>query len=131
MNVLALVRKELKVDSTRVFLFGHSMGGGGSWHLAMKYPRLWAGLAPVAPAIYSSPDSLAAIKHLPVIVVQGDNDRLVDVAVTRRWVEKMKSLGMKHSYLEIAGGDHSAIIARSPETMKKIFDFFDEARPRK
>jgi hypothetical protein len=39
----------------------------------------------------------------------------------------MKELGMKHSYLEIAGGDHMRVIARSPENMRKIFDVFDHA----
>jgi len=28
------------------------MGGGGTWHLGLKYPQLWAALAPIAPAIF-------------------------------------------------------------------------------
>jgi poly(3-hydroxybutyrate) depolymerase len=128
MNVLGIVRGEFTIDPARIYLFGHSMGGGGTWHIAMKNPRLFAALAPVAPAIYTSPDALEAIKSVPVIVVQGDNDNLVDVNVTRQWVEKMKALGMRHEYVEIAGGDHTAIIARDPENVRKIVDFFDRAR---
>lgn len=128
MNVLGIVRGEFNVDPARIFLFGHSMGGGGTWHIALKNPNLFAALGPVAPAIYSSPDQLETIKHLPVIVVQGDNDNLVDVAVTRQWVEKMKALGMRYEYVEIAGGDHTGIIARTPENVRKIFDFFDKAK---
>jgi predicted esterase len=104
------------------------MGGGGTWHLGIEYPDIWAALAPVAPAIYTSPDALAAIRHIPVIVVMGDEDRLVRVEVTRRWVDEMKELGMTHLYVEIPGGDHTAIIARAPENMRRIFDFFDQAR---
>ena len=63
-----------------------------------------------------------------MIVVQGDADNLVDVAVTRRWVEKMKALGMRHEYIEIAGGDHTRIIARTPENVSRVFDFFDKAK---
>ena len=33
MNVLALVRKEYSIDDKRIYLIGHSMGGGGTWHL--------------------------------------------------------------------------------------------------
>jgi hypothetical protein len=40
----------------------------------------------------------------------------------------MKALGMRHEYVEIAGGDHTAIIARDPENVRKIVDFFDRAR---
>jgi poly(3-hydroxybutyrate) depolymerase len=128
MNVLRIVRDEYNVDPSRIYLMGHSMGGGGTWHLGITYPDIWAALGPVAPAIYSSPDALAAISHVPVIVVMGDADNLVDVDVTRSWVAKMRELGMTHSYVEIAGGDHTGIIARTPENMEKIFEFFDQHR---
>jgi poly(3-hydroxybutyrate) depolymerase len=126
MNVLDIVRRDYNIDPERIFLMGHSMGGGGTWHIAMKNPDLFAALGPVAPAIYSSPDSLSAIRHIPVIVVMGDEDALVRVDVTRQWVAKMKELGMRYSYVEIPGGDHTRIIARNPANMQKIFDFFDE-----
>lgn len=126
LNVLGIIRDEYNIDAQRIFLMGHSMGGGGTWHLGIKYPDLFAGLGPVAPAIYTSPDALEAIKHLPVIVLMGDEDRLVRVEVTRQWVDKMEELGMDYEYIEIAGGDHTAIIARTPENMRRFFDFFDE-----
>lgn len=33
MNVLDITRAELTIDPDRIFLFGHSMGGGGALHL--------------------------------------------------------------------------------------------------
>ena len=128
MNVLALVQKEFNTDKSRTYLFGHSMGGGGTYYIGMKYKDIWAALAPAAPAIYTSPDQLDAIKDKPIIVVQGDNDNLVDVEVTRRWIEKMKSLGMNYEYIEVPGGDHTAVIARSPQNMKRVFDFLEKAK---
>jgi predicted peptidase len=44
MNVLALVEKEYAVDTSRVFLMGHSMGGMGTWYLGQKYADKWAAL---------------------------------------------------------------------------------------
>jgi predicted peptidase len=128
MNVLSAVRKEFNVDPNRTYLMGHSMGGGGTWYLGIKHPELWAAIAPVAPAIFSGLDDLVKIKNMPVIVVQGDDDRFVKVETTRLWVEKMRSLGMKYAYVEVPGGDHMTVICRSPENMTKIFDFFDLAR---
>ncbi|MEO8478353.1 MAG: prolyl oligopeptidase family serine peptidase [Gemmatimonadota bacterium] len=125
LNVLGIVRNEFNVDADRIFLFGHSMGGGGTYHIAMEHPTLFRALGVAAPAIYSSPDSLRIIRALPVIVVQGDSDRLVDVRTTRRWVATMDSLGMTHEYIEIPGGDHSSLIARDPGNIARIFDFFD------
>jgi len=128
MNVLELVRNEFNVDPDRIYLMGHSMGGGGTWHLALTYPDLWAALGPVAPAIYIDPSAVEAIRHIPVIVIQGDEDNLVPVTIARDWVAKMQELGMAYRYIEIPGGDHTAIIARTPENMKQIFDFFDQVQ---
>jgi dipeptidyl aminopeptidase/acylaminoacyl peptidase len=128
MNVLRITREGFNIDPSRIYLAGHSMGGGGTWHIATKYPDIWAGLGPVAPAIYTSPDALAGIRGIPVIVIQGDQDNLVSVDVTRQWVAKMQQLGMQHRYIEIPGGDHTAIINRTPENVRAIFDFFDQAR---
>jgi predicted peptidase len=124
-NVLDIVKKEFMIDANRIYLMGHSMGGGGTLYLGMKYKEMWAGLGAIAPAIYSSPNQLSDISKMPVIVVQGDNDRLVKVDVTRRWADKMKELGMPHQYIEVAGGDHVRV---APDHLPDIFAFFDKYR---
>jgi poly(3-hydroxybutyrate) depolymerase/DNA-binding beta-propeller fold protein YncE len=130
MNVLALVKKSYNVDPDRVYLMGHSMGGGGTWHLGIKYAQEWAALAPIAPAIFGrNPRDVETIKGTPVILVQGDKDTLVPVAGARRWAEQMKKLGMTHEYIEVAGGTHGSVVAAN---MPKIFAFFDQhKRPAK
>jgi len=128
MNVLALVRKEYSIDDDRIYLMGHSMGGGGAWYLGIKNPELWAGLAPIAPAIYTSEKQLEKIKHIPVILIQGDMDTLVPVAGARRWAEEMKKLGMTHEYIEVAGGNHVDI---ATQKMPNIFEFFNKHTKKK
>ncbi len=125
MNVLGIVRKEFNIDDERIYLMGHSMGGGGTLHLGLKYPEIWAGLAPIAPAIFRPASELEKIKRLPVILVQGDKDKLVPVAGARRWAEQMKKLGMTHEYIEVAGGDHVDV---AMQNMPKIFEFFNKHR---
>jgi len=128
MHVLELTLDEFNIDRDQIFLAGHSMGGGGTLYIGMKHPDIFAALAPVAPAIYTSPDALAAVTDTPIIVVQGDDDNLVDVEVTRRWIAKMGELGISHRYIEVPGGDHSRIITQTPSNMRAIFDFFDDVR---
>jgi predicted peptidase len=130
MNVFGIIKKEFNIDPKRTYLMGHSMGGGGTFYLGIKHADLWAALAAADPASTGSPDQLSAIPKMPVIVVQGDADRLVPVATTRAWVEKMKALGMNYQYVEVPGGDHMTPLGRMPENMKKVFDFFD-AHPKK
>ena len=124
LNVLAIMREDYNVDERRIYLIGQSMGGGGTWHLGTKYPDIWAALAPLAPAASSmSPDRLEHAVHLPVMVVMGDADQLVDVNVTRQWVEKMKALGMTYEYIEVEGGSHSSA---GRENIGKVFAFLAE-----
>ena len=120
MNVLGIMRDEYNIDERRIYLIGQSMGGGGTWHLGMKYPDIWAALAPMAPAIYSSPDAVSTARRLPVMVVMGDADTAVDVEVTRQWVAKMEELGMDYEYIEVAGGTHSSA---GRQNIDKVFAF--------
>ncbi len=125
MNVLEIVRKEFTIDEKRIYLIGHSMGGGGTWHLGTKYPDVWAGLAPIAPAAFGAPKDLDKIKNVPVIVVQGEKDTLVKPEGTRRWVDGMKELGMTYEYMEIPDGDHGNVVGKG---MPKIFEFFEKQK---
>ena len=126
MNVFEIVRTELNIDPDRMYLWGHSMGGAGTYHLAATHPDLWAALGVAAPAPSVDPDQLEAFKHVPIIVMQGDEDRLV--TTTREWVAKMKELGMEHLYVEVKGGDHSRFINANADTLEKIFAFFNIVR---
>ena len=126
MNVFEIVRREFNLNPDRIYLWGHSMGGAGTYHLAAKHPDLWAALGVAAPAPSASLDQLEAFKHVPIIVLQGDEDQLV--TTTREWVAKMKELGMEHVYVEVEGGDHSRFINASSETLGKLFAFFNIVR---
>jgi predicted peptidase len=122
LNILDMIRKEFNVDENRTYLMGHSMGGAGTLYLGVKYPSNWAAIAAIAPAAFQlDPNSLASIKDMPVIIVQGDADTAVPVANTRRWADKMKELNMTSEYHEIPGGDHGSVIATG---MPDIFAFF-------
>ncbi len=128
MNVLQLVVNEFNIDANRIYLWGHSMGGAGTYHLAANYPHVWAALGVAAPAPHVSPDQLASFRHIPIIVLQGDMDMAVPVARTREWVAKMRELGMEHVYVEVEGGDHSTFINANAAMISKLYSFFDIVR---
>lgn len=123
MNVLALIRKEYNVDGSRIYLMGHSMGGGGTVHLGLKHPEVWAALAPIAPAISSNLKDLPKIKHIPVLMIQGDKDNLVKVDGPRRWAKAMKEQGIAVEYVEVAGGGHIDVAFQN---IPRIFEFFSK-----
>lgn len=133
MAVLELVRSEFNIDSQRIYLWGHSMGGAGTYHIAVNNPQLFAGLAVAAPAPRAdlSPTVLQAIRDVPILVLHGTEDELVPVELTRRWVAGMRAVGMPHIYVELNGEDHTVFIASNRENMRKIVNFFDTVGARR
>ncbi len=48
LEVLDLVKEKFPIDTNRIYLTGHSMGGHGTWHIALAHPDLFAAAAPEA-----------------------------------------------------------------------------------
>ena len=123
-NVIAKVRKRFNVDRQRIFLYGHSMGGGGSFHLLGKYPQQFAAIATVAPAYYSKTRS-EHLEHVAagIFIVQGDKDTLVDVDYTRSLVAALKEDQHEVEYIEVKGGGH---LVPAWSYWDEIFEFFSK-----
>lgn len=120
MNVLEMVRREFNIDDRRIYLMGHSQGGGGARHLAEKYPDIWAGAALLAPALFNvQPTAQSNITKIPLLLAVGDKDSMI--GSVRSFSEQLKTLGVAHEYHEIAGLDHGTIIMGS---MREVFAFF-------
>lgn len=120
MQVLERVRKQYKVDDSRIYLMGHSMGAIGSWKIAPKFPDMWAALGPIAGS--GAPATLEKVRHIPQIVVHGDADPTVAVTGSRNMVAKLKELGTEHKYIEVPGGLHSDVVAPN---LAAIVEFFN------
>ena len=125
MNVVGLVQKAYAIDRERIYLWGHSMGGSGTYHLAMEYPDVWAATAVVAPAVpqVRTVSDLQLIEHIPMLVMQGTEDRLVHS--TRVWVDEMRRLNMNVEYDEMNGADHSLFISKNKKNVDRLLGFFD------
>ena len=125
MNVVDLVQKGYAIDPERMYLWGHSMGGAGTYHLAMEYPDMWAATAVVAPAVpqVRTLSDLRLIQHIPMLVLQGTEDRLVHS--TRVWVDEMRRLNMNVEYDEMNGADHSLFISKNKKNVYRLLGFFD------
>jgi len=126
MNVLAIVRKDLNVDPNRIYLWGHSMGGAGTLHLAAKYRDIWAGIAVAAPD--RPPNFIQLVeqfKQIPTLVLQSEADEVIEPASTRELVAEMKEMKMDVVYIEVKSGDHTTFMAKNRENLSKVFSFFN------
>jgi len=48
LEVLELATNSLPIDTNRIYLVGHSMGGHGTWHVGLAHPDRFAAMAPAA-----------------------------------------------------------------------------------
>ena len=83
--------ENLKVDKARVYLTGLSMGGTGTWMLAMAAPEKFAAIAPVCGSgicWYGE-----ALKNVPVFAYHGDCDEVVPAYESVNMVGRVNQRG--------------------------------------
>ncbi|MBR6738033.1 MAG: dienelactone hydrolase family protein [Clostridia bacterium] len=79
------VIKQYSIQKDRVLLTGSSMGGYGTWELAMCYPETFAAIAPVAGGgvVWRT----EKLKDVPVLCYHGENDTVVPISQSKIMVE--------------------------------------------
>jgi predicted esterase len=122
-NVLELVLAEYPIDRGAMFLFGHSMGSGGTWYLGGKYPSYWRGIAPMSgPFVQETGYPWDDLRNTLLFVSEGTQAPSVDASHTLR--DWLKSNGFKSEYDEV-NADHGGMVSL---VLPAIFDFFDRSR---
>jgi len=124
MALLKSIREQYAVDSDRIYLMGHSMGGAGTYYLGGKYNDIWAGLAPISGAGGIADGAAERYKSLPTLIMHGATDSIVPAATSRRAVAALQAVGAPHIYLEFPDKDHEFWIRRGAAQMEKVFLFF-------
>ncbi len=117
--------KQYNVDSRRVYVTGFSLGGRGSWSVAVDYPEVFAAIAPVAGS-YGQPQRISRIKDVPVWVFHGDSDRLLPIDPVKNMVQDLKDSGGNVKFTIYEGAGHG-ITSRVYRT-KELYEWFLKQR---
>lgn len=123
MNVLGIVEKEYKIDASRIYLMGHSMGGMGTWYLGQKYPQKWAGLGVMSGGFGYVEYPAEKIKGIPLITSAGSEDTAIHGEVARAAIAKLKAAGLNPEYFEVPQGTHMSMI---PSAVPQVLEFFSK-----
>ena len=99
-NVLA----KYNVDKSRVYLTGLSMGGFGTWELAMAYPNYFAAIVPICGG--GNPQLISRLKDIPTWVFHGKKDDAVPEQQSAMMVEALKKVGGDVEYTVLPEGGH-------------------------
>ncbi len=77
-TVLGVLRdacRRFAIDTDRVFLSGHSLGGNAAWDIGLAHPDLWAGIIPITATAEQSVSTYRKNgEHLPMYFVCGELD---------------------------------------------------------
>ncbi len=132
-DILEWVKANYKVDETRVYVLGMSMGGYGTMDFCGTYPdKITAGMALCGGCYLKNVDGLG---KLPLWIVHGTADRAVPVSASKQVVEKLQNHNqdsrLRYDWLQ--GASHGAL-ARA-FYLKDTYDWLfahslaDEERP--
>lgn len=102
-EAIEAVQRQYRIDPERIVLWGFSMGGAGTWHLAAHYPDRWVAASPGAgfaetaryqnlnvaeiPAaertlwqLYDVPTYTRNLFNLPLVAYSGEKDKQIQAA---------------------------------------------------
>ncbi len=111
-NVMALldtVLNGLRVDQSRIYLTGLSMGGQGAWHLGALYPERFAAVLPICgriPEVEGFPAQVCALKDVAVWVFHGAKDDRAPVENSITMAKLLEDCGGNIQLTIFPDGDH-------------------------
>ena len=101
--------KEFPIDTDRVYVVGHSMGGFGTWTAVAMQPDRFA--AAITAAGWPGPWLDAkAFKDTPIWSFQGAQDKPEQVILGNSTFEWMKAIGAKMKFTEVANIGHGVMV---------------------
>ena len=97
------------IDLDNVSLTGHSMGGTGTWELAVLYPERFARIAPMSGSVADTEENIAALKDMPVWAFVGARDEIVRPDSSIELVSSLKDAGGSARVTVFREADHFSV----------------------
>lgn len=82
-----------KVDTSRVYLTGLSMGGFGTWATAVEYPETYAAISPICGGVGIRILSLGKLSKTPCWIFHGEDDSVVPADFGRQAAAALEKAG--------------------------------------
>lgn len=106
LDAVDYVRQNWRIDERQIHITGTSMGGGGTFKLASRYPDRWASGRPVCG--YGADLPIRNVLHLPLYSTHSVDDPSVPVLTSRSPLQKLMEAGGQVIIDETTGLQHAA-----------------------
>ncbi|MFN8273431.1 MAG: prolyl oligopeptidase family serine peptidase [Flavobacteriaceae bacterium] len=108
-KLIQFIVEKYKVDATRIYLTGLSMGGLGVWKLTFEHPELFAAVAPVcAPTDYFMEDEFPRIQNIPIHIYHGALDDVVPPSYAINIYNRLKKVNPNAQLTIFPNDNHNA-----------------------
>jgi len=107
LEIIESLKKEFKIDSDRIYVLGHSMGGFGSWMAIWENPEIFAAAIPSSGGLPPWHD-YSRIKDVPIWAFHGEDDTVIPSVMSRDIFKAMKKMDGNMKYTELPNIGHGA-----------------------
>ena len=98
---------EYRVDTNKVYLTGISMGGYGTYIVAMDYPDKFAAIVPLCGGCNDSDTTrICNLKDIPIWAFHGTADDKIPISETERIVNGLNKCNGKIKFTKLKGEGH-------------------------
>jgi len=105
-KLLDEISNEYRVDAERIYLTGLSMGGFGTWNLAITTPGRFAAIAPICGG--GNPRKTWSIRHMPVWVFHGAKDQVVPLSMSEEMVDALQKHNSRVKFTVYPEANHDS-----------------------
>ncbi len=105
-RLLKYIKQTYRVDDSRVYLTGLSMGGFGTWAFAIKHPEEFAAIIPIC----GGGDSAEAwrLRHVPIWCFHGALDNVVPVTRDQQMITAAKRFNPSVKFTVYPDANHNS-----------------------
>jgi predicted peptidase len=101
------VAANMRIDASRVYVTGLSMGGYGTWRLVAAYPHRFAAAVPVCGG--GEPQEMAAaLRGVPIWAFHGARDAVVPLSESQAMVDAVRNAGGQVRFTVYPEAEHDA-----------------------
>ncbi|MBN1430670.1 MAG: hypothetical protein JXB07_20030 [Anaerolineae bacterium] len=104
-GMLEEILADYRVDQTRIYATGLSIGGDATYRFALLQPDTFAAIAPLAAFLYP-PQDMESLKDLPVWAIHGADDIVIPLRMAQKPVDALKQAGNDVRFTVLENHDH-------------------------
>lgn len=124
-NFYEEILTKYRVDTARVYLTGVSLGGAGTWYLAIKHPDKFAAIAPMSgftSHIGYLDRNIDKLVDMPIWAFHGKIDKVVQFEETERVIQRLKGKNKNLKFTQEPTAGHWIHWMVYPE--QELYDWF-------